>query len=1277
MPSIEDNISVFVESQFPRFYHEEGEDFVAFVKAYYEWMESDTGPLKTTRNLLEYQDVDTTIVAFLDHFKRTFLNGFPLNTEVNTRLLIKNILDMYQSKGSPRSVELLFRLLFNEDVSVYYPGSDVFTTSDSDYYRPIYIEVVSVNTAYLISLEGKEITGSITGAKAFVESVVTKMTNQKVIHVLYLSNVRGCFERDELVSHDGILDDAPLVVGSLSGIDVTLGGANNSVGDTFTVVSEVGKQGRARVTSVEDGTGRVAFTLLDGGWGFSTNSNLTEIKINDAYVFVNNAIQTMIPHEWHDYANWTVIAGTGSVTNNGDGTWLFDDTDSTANEFRIGPPDALISVPADYEQYAVNIKFRRGTHDHTTFFFNTDGVEKEAEIDWSSNTVTTDTITSPVGTEDLSLTYEWSNNGNDVELNWVLSNDGATVTSMGFRLYDSTTGTGNFTIVGPLVVRKLSEDGFQRFEQLIQPIETVAYISGTDVTDNYTVGDWIEGIAPDGTTPIANGVLVSATTDGANGVLTICATEGTFGNQQTLVFSSNTGPFQDGERVLEGNVVNLPWTSKTGTISVSDSVTGDTSGAEGVVSVSNSTVIQVDDSFGEFEDGEQVSVDGSNYFTADSVSVQNSGANAVITGIINSTAVSISDQVGTFDAGREMRGQRTSASATIGSTTETGVAYLFLNGTSTQNAVPSDITISSTDYDAFTNNFVTGNLIGFDSESVGVWGNNISFINSTYAHVYGSVTNTHANVVSVGTGSGADFNIGTLGDEEALTVYTDFISDNNSANVAFLDVVVDGSNAGIGFVSSFDITAGGSGYVNGQSISFTGGGIAGGPPTTAATATVNTDGAGALTSITVTSGGTGYYNAPGYTVPTGTGATSDIVMDFGYGFGKSLNGDLDTVIDDCLTNISGNVGTIALLSEVNPGAGYNADPHTAVYTRAIAKYDRRDMIISIGSLVSNFSVGERLTQQVNVPGIQLTLEDVQNSTPSTVPLSSAFSIGEGIKQVVNSTVTIWGTVLSFDDTDKMTVNNVRRVNTATWPYLFTTTGVTFNTTDDIEGVADQSTANVTAETSNDNLVDAKGRITSANSTTLGVERLSFLVNFGTGTLQGESSGATATLISVSDDANTRPIGDNATITANVETATGIVTGMEVIDSGYGYENSANLSLIPEDSNNVFVVSGTANVNNQGVGEGFWRDTKSTTSVDKYLHDNDYYQEYSYQVRSPLSVDRYAEIMKRVLHVAGTKQFGQVIAACRGTMVMDVSNSHILVTYANSDTQIYTDSGAET
>ena len=136
--NIETKISNFIRNQFPSFYNEEGENFILFMKAYYEWIESENNPVYHSRNLLNYGDVDNTLEEFLEYFQRKYLYGIPFEVIVNKRFLVKHILDVYRSKGSIQCYKLLFRMIYNEDVEVYLPGVDILRASDGTWIEPRY-----------------------------------------------------------------------------------------------------------------------------------------------------------------------------------------------------------------------------------------------------------------------------------------------------------------------------------------------------------------------------------------------------------------------------------------------------------------------------------------------------------------------------------------------------------------------------------------------------------------------------------------------------------------------------------------------------------------------------------------------------------------------------------------------------------------------------------------------------------------------------------------------------------------------------------------------------------------------------------------------------------------------------------------------------------------------------------------------------------------------------------------------------------------------------------
>jgi len=111
---VPEHISNFVEDHFPEIFKENNSDIVQFILAYYEWLEESGQTTKVLRDLHENRDIDSTVSDFLIHFRKTFLQGTQLQTNSDERFMLKHISDLYQSKGSIRSIEMLIKLLYGE-----------------------------------------------------------------------------------------------------------------------------------------------------------------------------------------------------------------------------------------------------------------------------------------------------------------------------------------------------------------------------------------------------------------------------------------------------------------------------------------------------------------------------------------------------------------------------------------------------------------------------------------------------------------------------------------------------------------------------------------------------------------------------------------------------------------------------------------------------------------------------------------------------------------------------------------------------------------------------------------------------------------------------------------------------------------------------------------------------------------------------------------------------------------------------------------------------------
>lgn len=269
-------ISNFIADQFPQFYREEGPQFITFMEAYFEWMEQEGNPIGGSRNILQYRDVDTTLEQFMSHFNAKYLYGIPEKVRTDKRFLIKHVLDVYRAKGTIQGYKLLFKLLYDEDITIYLPSRDIFATSVGDWYEPRFVEVRDVPN--LNDLVGEIVKGQSSSAEAVVDSYIKQPVNNSINHILYLTNITGNFVRGEkLVKQEDFgqadkIQAATTIRGSFAQLQIVQGGQQFKVGDTLVAINGAGIEGEALITRVANGTGTLAISVLSGGSLYSMDA---------------------------------------------------------------------------------------------------------------------------------------------------------------------------------------------------------------------------------------------------------------------------------------------------------------------------------------------------------------------------------------------------------------------------------------------------------------------------------------------------------------------------------------------------------------------------------------------------------------------------------------------------------------------------------------------------------------------------------------------------------------------------------------------------------------------------------------------------------------------------------------------------------------------------------------------------------------------------------------------------------------------------------------------
>lgn len=1412
MKDIEKIISPFIENQFPDFYREEGPQFVAFVKAYYEWLENNgsyynySGDLVTqyiaannnivsltadqlanteylnsltvpltwansgykavgagvtyhSRRLNDYRDIDDTADEFVVQFKEKYLKNIQFDTATNKRLLVKNALDLYRSKGTERSVDLFFKLVYGTAAEIKYPADNILRVSDGIWEKPEYLEI-TFNT-YNVDYVGKEIIGALSGARAFVEKYIRRRVGFGYVNLLYISNRVGEFRNGEVIGintnnvPDFTRAKRAQLIGSVARLVIQDKSTEFNVGDTVTLQNSTrGTGGLARVAGIDTATGLVDFIFIDGGYGYtidatslisekvlslgniSANVNseqyfrlfeqLAEPLIN---VYFTSATGTLAAGDYvYRYASNGNVAGTGIV--------IGTDQSNTSGQATISHIGGVFTPRSTY--------YIGG---NTSSFY--------------ANTIEDRTISGKVMGIPESYTVQLSNqNGTLIVGQNVVQKNTTTVFARGTVNSIAVTPIGNAVVItnarGAFKNSEiLGKASYQTFTGTITSNTSNSIVVGTGTTfDNNYIGSTLFELP--GNTSL--GTVQSI----------INSTALSLSSNANFAFTGVAGAYQPESQI---------YSNGNGALSVSANVET-VSATVGVYQIKKfvSTI-------------QYQSANNDELLYSDEIYQYGPGGNVISEGVLL-----------TVDHNSNTNSGNLTFIPIRGYFNETDTFYTEGN---TFSAIVTTYSVSNTGGD---------------------------YINSPYARVLAPISNTGATVSGISYGSGAGFGVGSIGDTEVIFIGTDLIGSNNVGTLDYdRKILTVASNTGFGvgdYVyqtinkiafnanSSVNATTGfitlpnaNTRFTVGDNIRYE---VAAG--NTALTGMIDGDyyhvrfanSTGLILSYpyrktdyintsnfstfannkvneaghylykqvygTVFESSTGvvkikdrvnYFGNTGGTANTTISANSNLIK-YGtpstnttlqnvtvyntivqanqayaavpiragaYGFPKNPQGDLADVIYSCLNFGRFEIGSIGSLAQVDPGSEYNVDPYVLAYQPYISAFDRNDFIITVNNATRTYVTGERVNQtqaniqyydlQVDTGAYSNTYDEIQYSIDSQTSVNStadfiyttsnndlvdgqrvlyrtpasntaipglanntayyivgANSLGfqltdtlAGLPKAINAAATsethLISTVPGFLPGDRV-YQNAAGISNATVHSIYLDGANGFVRVVGNTGVL--STGNmlysytnpyVVANVSNVSLFSivstAKGIIKAgSNSSVLRVKRLTFENTFKPGTeLVGDISGSRANVISVSEDRDELyPIGLNASIEANVTTSNGQVTSLEVVDSGFGYSNAEVVQFVSADGTRA----GSAKIviDGSGKGRGFYRSSKGFLSEDMYVHDGDYYQEYSYEVLSKISVDRYADMFKKVMHMAGTKFFGSALVVEEAALTMTLS-----------------------
>jgi len=266
-------VSPLIEQQFPEYIRENGPRFVAFMEAYYEYMEQTGKAGHAIRTLNDNQDIDRTVVEFVEYFRREFALSIPKSALADKRLIVKHIREFYRSRGSQKSFKFLFHILFGSEVNFYYPGEDILRASDGRWIRETVL-TVEKQSGDINLLDGRIVTGQTSGAIGRIQNITTILNLGVEVFKLTIESVTGQFIDKELVT-DGFGNTVKVKadIGGIVTQTISDGGVFNLRDDSLELVGQTsGSVAQAKVTKIENSTA-LTFTISKGGSGYRTGIN--------------------------------------------------------------------------------------------------------------------------------------------------------------------------------------------------------------------------------------------------------------------------------------------------------------------------------------------------------------------------------------------------------------------------------------------------------------------------------------------------------------------------------------------------------------------------------------------------------------------------------------------------------------------------------------------------------------------------------------------------------------------------------------------------------------------------------------------------------------------------------------------------------------------------------------------------------------------------------------------------------------------------------------------
>ena len=128
------NISSFVDDLVPAHINDSYPELIEFIKVYALYLERENQSAFYLNQVDHQRDIDLIEEHLLSELQNEIGAPIPRSFAADPRLFYKHLVEFYRSRGTPESITAFFKLIYDDEVDIYFPREDMLIPSDGDWF---------------------------------------------------------------------------------------------------------------------------------------------------------------------------------------------------------------------------------------------------------------------------------------------------------------------------------------------------------------------------------------------------------------------------------------------------------------------------------------------------------------------------------------------------------------------------------------------------------------------------------------------------------------------------------------------------------------------------------------------------------------------------------------------------------------------------------------------------------------------------------------------------------------------------------------------------------------------------------------------------------------------------------------------------------------------------------------------------------------------------------------------------------------------------------------